>query len=410
MSFHRPIHVAIACGGTGGHLFPGLAVGRALLRRGARVTLLVSPKDVDQQVVRGLSDFDVVTLPAVGLQGRNHLGFAWSFGRSFLAARTRFARWKPEIVLAMGGFTSAPPILAGRWSGAVTALHESNTIPGRANRILSRVVSAAFVGFAEAVPRLPGVRAEVTGTPVRETFSVRDPGSARRAFGFAPDRPVLSILGGSQGASGLNEVVKAALPALARRWPGLQFIHLAGPRDVAALQAAYAKEGLQAVVLPFSDRVDEVLASATVAIARSGASTLAELAAMAIPSVLVPFPTAVDDHQRHNAEAFARVGAARHVAQRDAQPRVVCDLLGDLLDGGPARGLMSAAAGRLHRPEAADRIADRLLSLASGPFGVRTEAADPILRKESPVRRVVLPVSNGFNSQSKASSEPVATP
>ncbi len=410
MSFHQPIHVAIACGGTGGHLFPGLAVGRALRRRGARVTLLISPKEVDQQAVRGVSDLQVASLPAVGLQGGNHLGFGWAFCRSFLAARALFSRATPEIVLAMGGFTSAPPILAGRTSGAATALHESNTIPGRANRILSRVVSTAFVGFAETVCRFPEVRAEVTGTPVRESFSVRDPGNARQALGLAADRPVLSILGGSQGASGLNEVVKGALPALARRWPGLQFIHLAGPRDVAALQAAYASAGLQAVVLAFSDRVDEILAASTVAVARSGASTLAEFAAMALPSILVPLPTAVDDHQRHNAEAFVRVGAARCLAQRDAQPRVLVDLLGDLLDGGPAHESMSEAAGRLHRPDAADRIADRLLSLASGPFGVRAESPARVRREEPPVRRVTLPVGGTFSAKPLGSREPVNTP
>ena len=216
--------------------------------------------------------------------------------------------------------------------------------------------------------------------------------------------------GGSQGAAGLNEVVKAALPALARRWPGLQFIHLAGPRDVAALQGAYASAGLQAVVLSFSDRVDEVLAASTVAIARSGASTLAEFAAMSVPSVLVPLPTAVEDHQRHNAEAFVRAGAARCLAQPDAQPRVLVDQLGDLLEGGPAHGLMAAAAGRLHRSDAADRIADRLLSLASGPFGVRAETPTRARREEPPVRRVTLPVSSAFAAKPSTPRDPVHTP
>ena len=371
----RPIHVAIACGGTGGHLFPGLAVGRALARRGGRATLLISTKEVDRQAVKDVSDLRVATLPAVGLQGRNHLGFAWSFARSVHAARTLFRRDPPEIVLAMGGFTSAPPILAARLGGKLTAIHESNTIPGRANRWLARWVSQAFVGFEEAAARLATTRTEVTGTPVRGTFVPRDPAAARVALGLAPERPVVAILGGSQGASGLNEAIRAALPAMARHWPDLQFVHLAGPNDVAALETAYAAAGLPAVVLSFCDRVDEVLAAATVAIARSGASTLAEFAAMGVPSILVPFPAAVDDHQRHNAEAFVRAGAARCVAQRDAQPRVLCDVLGDLLEAGPARSQMAAAAARLHRPDSADVIAERLLVLAAGPFSARSGAA-----------------------------------
>jgi UDP-N-acetylglucosamine--N-acetylmuramyl-(pentapeptide) pyrophosphoryl-undecaprenol N-acetylglucosamine transferase len=393
----RPIHVAIACGGTGGHLFPGLAVGRALARRGGRATLLISTKEVDRQAVKDVSDLRVVTLPAVGLQGRNHLGFAWSFARSVHAARALFRRDPPEIVLAMGGFTSAPPILAARLGGKLTAIHESNTIPGRANRWLARWVSQAFVGFEEAAGRLGTARTEVTGTPVRGTFVPRDPAAARASLGLASERPVVAILGGSQGASGLNEAIRAALPAMARHWPDLQFLHLAGPNDVAALETAYAAAGVSAVVMSFSDRVDEVLAAATVAIARSGASTLAEFAAMAVPSILVPFPAAVDDHQRHNAEAFVRAGAARCVAQRDAQPRALCDALGDLVEGGPARTQMAAAAARLHRPDAADVIAERLLGLAAGPFSARSGTARSIPVVQESGRSMPAPtVPNAF--------------
>jgi UDP-N-acetylglucosamine--N-acetylmuramyl-(pentapeptide) pyrophosphoryl-undecaprenol N-acetylglucosamine transferase len=391
MSVSRPIHVAIACGGTGGHLFPGLAVGRALVRQGARATLLISPKEVDQQAVKDVSDVRIATLPAVGLQGRNHAGFAWSFLKSIRASRSLFRQSPPEVVLAMGGFTSAPPILAGRLAGAVTALHESNTIPGRANRWLSRVVTAAFVGFDETVARLPQASVEVTGTPVRGTFVRRDPASCRVALGLAPDQPVVAVLGGSQGASGLNDAVREALPAVARHWPALQFIHLAGPRDVATMEAAYAGAGLRALVMSFTDRVDDVLGAATLAVARSGASTLAEFAAMGVPSVLVPFPAAVDDHQRHNAEAFVRAGAARCLAQRDAQPRVFCDLIGDLLEGGPAWAQMSEAAFRLHRPQAADRIAERLLSMLGGPFSAVADQRAPSRNRREPAPKAMAP-------------------
>lgn len=395
----RPIHVAIACGGTGGHLFPGLAVGRALARRGGRATLLVSTKEVDRQAVKDVSDLKVVTLPAVGLQGGNHAGFAWSFVRSVHAARGLFRRDPPEIVLAMGGFTSAPPILAARFAGRMTAIHESNTVPGRANRWLARWVNRAFVGFEDAAGRLGTARTEVTGTPVRDAFVPRDPAAARRSLGLAAERPVVAVMGGSQGASGLNDAVRAALPAMARHWPGLQFVHLAGPKDVATLESAYASAGLPSVVLSFCDRVDEVLAAATVAIARSGASTLAEFAAMGVPSVLVPFPAAVDDHQRHNAEAFVRAGAARCIAQRDAQPRALCELLADLIEPGPARVQMAAAAARLHCPDAADVIAERLLGLAAGPF-----SASP----DSPRRRAV-PTETPC-AVPTAAARPVSTP
>src|SRR5476649_2198471 len=145
--------VAIACGGTGGHLFPGLAVAEELKKRGCNVALLISPKDVDQQAVKSAQGFEIFTLPAVGLQNRNYFSFAKSFWQSWRAAKKIFQARPPQAVLAMGGFTSAPPILAGNAFCAKTFLHESNTIPGRANRFLARFVDAAFVGFPEAVAR-----------------------------------------------------------------------------------------------------------------------------------------------------------------------------------------------------------------------------------------------------------------
>ena len=145
--------VAIACGGTGGHLFPGIAVGHELVARGCDVALLISPKDVDQTAVRGVAhEFKVVTLPAVGLTGRNVLKFASASLKSYRAALAAFRGRPPAAVLAMGGFTSAPPVLAGKRLGAATFLHESNTIPGRANRWLAHVVDECFVGFPEASP------------------------------------------------------------------------------------------------------------------------------------------------------------------------------------------------------------------------------------------------------------------
>jgi len=165
-----PVRVAIACGGTGGHLFPGLAVADQLVRRGCQVKLLISPKEVDQQAVQGVSDMEVISLPAVGLQRRSEIAFVRGFIRSYRAAAKLFKPCPPQAVLAMGGFTSAPPVLAAKRRGACTFLHESNTIPGRANRWLARFVQHAFVGFPTAVGRLHNRSVTVTGTPVRSCF------------------------------------------------------------------------------------------------------------------------------------------------------------------------------------------------------------------------------------------------
>src|SRR5476649_1851605 len=206
--------VAIACGGTGGHLFPGLAVAEELKKRGCNVALLISPKDVDQQAVKSAQGFEIFTLPAVGLQNRNYFSFAKSFWNSFRASRKIFEQCKPDAVLAMGGFTSAPPVLAARKFGAKTFLHESNTIPGRANRLLARFVDEALVGFPEAAARLKAGKVSVTGTPVRLQFfsgagvSPANRGQdARATVGLDPHHPTILVMGGSQGASGLNEMI-----------------------------------------------------------------------------------------------------------------------------------------------------------------------------------------------------------
>ena len=165
------MRMAIACGGTGGHLFPGLAVAEHLRARGCRVTLLISPKEVDQQGVKADAGMEVLTLPAVGLTRGGELAFVKGFIRSYRSAR-RFFRFNPPMAaLAMGGFTSAPPLLAARHFGALAFLHESNCVPGRANRWLSWIVTRAFVGFPTAAGRLHTGNVTVSGTPVRSTVS-----------------------------------------------------------------------------------------------------------------------------------------------------------------------------------------------------------------------------------------------
>jgi UDP-N-acetylglucosamine--N-acetylmuramyl-(pentapeptide) pyrophosphoryl-undecaprenol N-acetylglucosamine transferase len=190
--------------------------------------LLVSPKEVDQQAVKAAGDLDVVTLPAVGLQNRNYFSFARSFVKSLFAARKTFCRRKPDAVLTMGGFTGAPPVWVGKDFGAKTFLHESNTIPGRANRLLARWVDEAFVGFPETASRLRVRKVTHTGTPVRPQFQRRDAATCRTALGLDPQRPVILVMGGSQGASGINEIILAALPLLAGRAGTWQWLHLTG--------------------------------------------------------------------------------------------------------------------------------------------------------------------------------------
>jgi UDP-N-acetylglucosamine--N-acetylmuramyl-(pentapeptide) pyrophosphoryl-undecaprenol N-acetylglucosamine transferase len=362
----RPL-AAIACGGTGGHLFPGLAVGQELLRRDCDVTLIISPKDVDQQAVRSVTGMEIVTLPAIGLQNGGVFGFVFGFFKSYRRAKAHYAARPPQFVLAMGGFISAPPISAAGSFRAKRFIHESNTIPGKANRWLSRIVDGAFVYFQETAPRLRAPRVAVVGMPVRPPFlQPMSAAAARRALGLNETNPVLLVMGGSQGARGVNDLVVAILPRLKAALPGLQCIHLTGNSGVEAVRRAYVDLNIRGIVEPFLSDMGTALAAADVAVSRAGASSLAELAARQLPAVLIPYPTAADDHQFYNARAFVQTGAARSIQQLGATPeqllRDVCELLGDSAQ----RASMQAALAQWHKPSAAADIAESILHWPEG--------------------------------------------
>jgi len=373
----------IACGGTGGHLYPGLAVANKLVERGCEVTLLISPKDVDQQAVKRASQVEIVTLPAVCLRRRSEIAFVRGFTRSYRLARKLFRWLKPQAALAMGGFTSAPPILAAKAAGARAFLHESNTIPGRANRWLSWVVDHGFISFRSAACRLKRCPVSLSGTPVRPEFRARDAASCREELGLEPERPVVLVMGGSQGARGVNELVVRALPLLAKAAPEWQWIHLTGPDDTSRMQKAYAALKLRALVYPFFDRMEYALGAAAAAVTRAGASTLAELAVMRLPAVLVPYPAATDNHQWHNAHAYANNGAARLLPQTEATAEEVTRSLFDLIRNEALRQTMRSALAQWHCPTAGDEIADRMLA--------EVEAAEPrrALRRSINLRAIL---------------------
>jgi UDP-N-acetylglucosamine--N-acetylmuramyl-(pentapeptide) pyrophosphoryl-undecaprenol N-acetylglucosamine transferase len=358
-----PTLVAIACGGTGGHLFPGVAVGEQLRARGCDVTLLISPKDVDQNAIRSISGMETVTLPAVGLRRGDAIGFVWGFWKSYRLARLHFARRRPKCVLAMGGFISAPPVFAGRRCGAHTFLHESNSIPGRANRWLAPWVDGAFVYFPPAAARLRARRVEVTGMPVRPQF--RAPltaAEARRSLGLAANAPVLLVMGGSQGATKINELVLSVLQQLRQAVPNLQFMHLTGTADFEKVRAGYAAQNVQAMVRAFYDDMGTALAAADVAVSRAGASSLAELAARQLPAVLIPYPTAADNHQYYNARAFVQSGAAWMLQQDTATAGQLAAEILDMVRDTLKRSAMQRALVAWHTPEAAAEIAEKILN------------------------------------------------
>ncbi len=364
-----PSRYVIACGGTGGHLFPGIAVAEVLRERGHEVMLIISEKAIDATAVAGREDdFTIETQRSVGLPSpllspklpRFFLGFAQSVRHS----RRLFRDFQPRAVLGMGGFTSTGPILAARVAGIPCFVHESNAIPGKANRLNARVARVALLGFPQCAGHFAsGVRTVFTGTPVRASLSAPvDRSAALARFGFSdePGATTILVMGGSQGARGVNDSVLATLPALARSGRQLRFIHQSGNPDRAPFEAAYGKAGFPAHVAPFLSDMQDAYALAELAICRSGASSLTELAHFGIASVLVPYPFAAEDHQTRNAEIFSRAGAAWLVPEATTEGHLA-DLLGELLRSPERMSAARTASRSLARRDAATAVADAII-------------------------------------------------
>jgi UDP-N-acetylglucosamine--N-acetylmuramyl-(pentapeptide) pyrophosphoryl-undecaprenol N-acetylglucosamine transferase len=361
--------IAIACGGTGGHLFPGLAIGESLQFMGADVTLIVSEKEVDQQAVKAARGMETFAVPAVASTA-SKAAFFKGLWTSYKQCRAAFKKRRPDAVLAMGGFTSAGPIFAARSLRIPTFIHEANSIPGRANRLLAPFVRECFVLFESAKNRLRNRRVTVTGMPVRGEFQPGDPGAARMALGLEPDRETILIMGGSQGATAINDAFIAAAPKLRERRPDLQYLHLTGLKDIERIGRAWQEIGARAVVSPFLSEMDMALSAANLAISRAGASSLAEFAAMRLPAILVPLPNSADDHQLSNARIFTQAGTGAMLQQKDISPETLVPLALDLLENQNKRTQIAEALARWHKPDCADQIAKRILQEAAPGYSI----------------------------------------
>jgi len=354
--------IVIAGGGTGGHLFPALAVAEVLQERGDEVVIFISEKEVDALATKEHTEFRYEKLPGVGMPklfSPAILGFIRRFNQSLSPCRALYKKFEPDAVLGMGGFTSTAPILAGRLRKIPTFLHESNAIPGKANRLNARMVDSVFLGFGECAKYFPNSKCEVTGTPIRKTLAQRIPrAQALEAFGLQEGLKTLLVVGGSQGAHGINEAVIKALPMI-KELP-VQVIHLAGPQDEQLMVANYRREGVPAYISGFCHQMENAYSAADFAIARSGAASVSELSHFGIPSLLIPFPQAADNHQALNAEIFEKAGAAAVLMQADTTPETLAEKVRWFL-AEPARlGKMSEASLRLAPREAARRVVEAI--------------------------------------------------
>ena len=355
------MNAVIACGGTGGHLFPGIAVAEVLQNRGHQVMLLVSEKDIDGVALSGRTNLQFEKLPTVGLPSPFSpalFGFTRRFVESLALCRSIYRKFNPQVVLGMGGFTSTAPVLAGRFRGIATFIHESNAVPGKANRWTARAVSAVMLGFKECAPFFPKTRTEITGTPVRTELVRLDRADSRRKLGLREDLPTLLVMGGSQGASGINQALIKALPFL--QGVPLQVIHLSGTRDERLVADNYRRENVPAYIGAFHHQMEEVYSAADLVVARAGAASLAEFAAFSLPAILIPFPYAADDHQTRNAEIYAHADAAILLKQSDLSGELLARNIRELMEQPQRLQQMAANCARLTPKDAAGRVANTM--------------------------------------------------
>ena len=360
------MRVIIAGGGTGGHVIPALAIGAELRDQyAAEVVFLGTARGIENRLVPSagfqLRLVEVGALKRVSVATR--VKTMWALPRAIVEAGRLLRSFRADVVIGVGGYASGPGMMAAVLAGIPTVAFEPNLVPGFANRAVAMMVSAAAVQFEETCRRFRNCH--VTGVPVRRAFFEVPPR-------HPSDRPTLLLFGGSQGARALNQALIGALPVLEEFLPQLHLIHQTGERDYQEAQAGYLRARVAAEVMPFIDNMPEAFARADLLLCRSGASTVAEVAAAGKPAIFVPFPKAADDHQRRNAEALAKAGAALLLPESELTSERLANAVLGLFGHRERLAAMGAAARKLAHPNAARDIAALAARVAGKSFVARS--------------------------------------
>jgi UDP-N-acetylglucosamine--N-acetylmuramyl-(pentapeptide) pyrophosphoryl-undecaprenol N-acetylglucosamine transferase len=369
----KGLRLLLAAGGTGGHLFPGIAVAEAAQREtGAEVLFVGAEGGLEREVVPRLG-FPLRLIPAQQLRGRNWTGMARAWWAAFraLGVAWRVVRdFAPDVIFSIGGYASGPTVVVGRIRRVPCVLLEPNAIPGLTNRLLGRVATKICVGFPRTATFFPKRKAVCTGSPVRWTNEMTRPQTQARPAAFT-----LLILGGSAGARRLNQIVPLALAQLRTSGKDFHVLHQTGRAEHAEVTALYAQLGVQAEVVAFIENMRDAYAVADLVVCRAGAMTIAELTVLGKPSILAPYPYAADDHQRANAEVLVQGGAARMVLDADLTPERVSEEIRSMLFDQSRLETMARAAAALGKPDATRAVVRECLACVSSLKTLETEAA-----------------------------------
>lgn len=370
----RPPRISIVAGGTGGHLYPGIAVAQALwkmpeMTTGLRpqIRFVVRRGDLGREILRR-EGFDVVEIAGQGFPrrlGAAAFQFPLAFYRSWRQASDLLTRERPDFVLGMGGYLSFPVLTMAALRGIPTLIHEQNAVPGVANRLLGRWVRSVAVSFSGTETFFPAKKVWVSGLPVRLTLKASEAGAARDALGLRRDLPTFFAFGGSLGAHRLNEVLLEVWKALHAAGQAFQVLHVTGTRDYEAFAAPFTAAGIPGKMLPYCHDMPNAYAAADLVFCRSGASTIAELAAAGRPAFLVPYPYATNDHQWFNAQVLVGRGLAEACRERDVSIPSLTQRLTDWLSSPQTladwrQRCEAAALAQSNQPSAAVTIAQHI--------------------------------------------------
>lgn len=361
------MNILIAGGGTGGHLFPALAIARELEKEipGTKVTFAGTAAGIEARIVPR-EGYDVRFIRSEGLVGRNLRRKLRSLAKiplSLKDSRRLLRETAPDLVIGVGGYSSGPVLMCAKLMGIPTIIHEQNSLPGLANRVLGRFVDTVAVTYHDSIKFFPGEKTYLTGNPVREEILHGDRDRGRRAFNLDKDLFTIFIFGGSSGAASINTAAGEALVYLERYRDRIQFLHQTGDRDFGSVRDAYRRREFRGAVVRFVYEMADAYAAADLIISRAGATTLAELTACGKASILVPYPYAAGNHQEVNARKLWDMGAAQVIPDRELNGKTLADHIRHLLHEPDAIGEMERVSRSLGTREAAKKVVELMKGL-----------------------------------------------
>lgn len=364
-SIPKETRILLAGGGTGGHIYPGVALAQEFLTRGSFDCLMVvTSKDMDRHIMES-ERLRYTTLPVKGLrQGftAGRIADIYHLALSFVRTWQIIASYRPDAIIGLGAYVSLPAISIGKLKGITTFIHEQNLVPGKVNLLLGRWIDGIFTSFPETGRYFPPQKVRMLGNPLRSIPSNIDRTQGRSTRGLKPDLTTLLVVGGSRGAHAINLNAMDAFSILKSQGIPFQVIHQTGDEDYDRVARWYGGEGIRAVTRSFFDDMMEIYLLSDLVIARSGAGTLAELTATGTPALLIPYPYAKADHQTTNAMAMVNAGAARMIRECDLSGSRLAVEIGQFLEAPETLRHMARASRALGSPHAAKAICDQAIA------------------------------------------------